>query len=730
MVDFSLKNKGVANWAKGRGSFPRKATSPDSTMAFKSSRYQDIKPSNSELPKVGAKDRTKAGTMMKRRLSVHQNNHGPMTFDYENMPSLPTNNAMNETSFSFDNVDHQKEVSLSHSSSEEIPPRDVSLKQLMATNTTNHQMKAEPYSSKSLRHILSDSNFKAKEFVTERLGEATAVDIDQFTSALNDLSFEVQDEIKTNINTSYKEILLMNKELLTANNEMKSLRVNVTELQEIMKQLAMVADKRLQTTGNYNEIDDLKRSSSSVSVKANIPTLLPPAKASGGVAKDRTSVIILEKMWNDELLKLFKTVDGAQKFIAPTPGRHILFQSSNWVEINPATLKQLQRVHIFILNDVLLIAAKHDNKQMNLEVSKFCALRDVSLNVQPDSVIAFDFAGKQHVIYKSRSKEECAKVVDIIRKAKDELREISQAEEDNNRKIRDSFTLLYSDKTPNREGTASPSKTHSRQISMGASSNTPGRHRSELQNDALLNSISRSMHVRSRSQDGNGISRNLKNLDDELEDLDLEIERFHFDKAIRTLKYVEGSLKSYFQSANVDEQMMIEVITLKCSQRRNTLYSKITNLLGSESTSTNKLRSYMLNLIELNEPVEAFEVFLQNRSNFINQLILEIGVIDNVTSFITQIAIIRFQMIKKVILLYLEVAGNLERDYTSILVCWCSNEVDKHFELMNRELLNSVKLSIQAIKITRKQIDEIKTVGMDYVYKLDDFMKRNSEVIY
>ncbi|QEU62620.1 Exo84 [Kluyveromyces lactis] len=719
MVDFSLKKHGVSSW--GRGSLSRKQSSAgDSSSTFKSSRYQDMKVSDPELPKVSAKERSKAGTMMKRRLSVHQsNNFGAIKMDFDNMPALPS--SAGDYSFA-SNVGNATQTSLI--TEDQLPDRNTSLASL---NTNNRRPDQELYSSKSLRKILSNPDFKAKKFITEKLGDATAVDIDQFTSNLNDLSLEIQDEIKFNIDKSFKEILIVNKGLETATTELKVLRTKVQEMKDIMNQFVTIAEKKLQAEQAANETADLNRTSSSASLSNH--SLLPPLKPTpSATKKDRTSVYILERMWNEELMTLFKNVDGAHKYITSTPGRHILLESDNWIEINPATLKPLQKVRLFILNDVVLIAAPKPSKQTELTVSRFSPLRDVTVEVQSEHELSFNFSNKQHTLYRHRDPQVFSKVIDIIRQAKDALREISQAEEDTTRKIRNSYTLLQQERTPNRDASTSPVKVHGRQRSYGGTG-TPSRHRSDAQNDALLTNITRSIHVRMGSEETTEVTKRLKRLDDALEDLDLEIGRKNFDLAITKLNHIQSSLKSLYSSATFDESVMVELLSLKCSQRKTTLYTKLTNLLACETSDMTKLKSYMLNLIALNEPVDALEVFLQNRSNFINDLTLQIGIIDNVTSFITQVAIIRFQTLKKVTQQYLEVSKNLKRDYTSLLVCWCSEEVDKHFQLMERELSNSSTLSVQAIKITRKQIDELKPVGMDYVYKLDDFIRRNNNRI-
>lgn len=720
MVDFSLKKRSVSTW---RGSLGRRQADSDSTSTFKSSRYQDMKVSDTELPKVSAKERSKAGTMMKRRLSVHQ--PGNVKVDYDSMPAMPA-------------------MPSGVMADEQFPARNSSLLSLSTQQRMQQRMNnSDLYSGKALKQLLSDPSFKAKRFVTERLGDATAVEIDQFTSSLNDLSLEIQDEIKANIDKSFKEILTVNKDLETATSELKVLRTKVHDVKEVMSQFVSMAEKRLQleqqAQGQLHESDLSRTPSTASSFNGNghVPSLLPAVKP--GSRKDRTSTVILERMWNEQLLQLFKNVEGAHKFITNTPGRHILLDSDNWTEINAATLKPLQKARIFILNDVVLIASPKPSKLQSsnnsvgeLTVSKFSPLRELSCEQQSPTEITLTLSNnKQRALYGNRDPEACSKVMETIRQAKDALLEISQAEEDNTRKIRNSYTLLQQERTPNpnREATTSPIKMHGRSRS-DAQQQFPTQNQS--QNDALLTSITRSMHVRSggANNDISEVSKKLKRLDDALEDMDLEIGRQNFDLAITKLNHIQTSLKSLYSTATFDESVMVELLSLKCLQRKNVLYNKLTNLLASESSDVSKLKSYMLNLIALNEPVDALEVFLQNRSNFINDLILQIGIIDNVTSFITQIAIIRFQTLRKVTEQYLEVSKHLKRDFTSLLVCWCSEEVDKHFQLMERELSNQSTLSVQAIKMTRKQIDELKNVGMDYVYKLDDFIRRNNNKIH
>lgn len=73
---------------------------------------------------------------------------------------------------------------------------------------------------------------------------------------------------------------------------------------------------------------------------------------------NRSSVANLEAMWNVQLHALWKNVEGSQKFLPAVPGRHVLHESGNWVELDAATWKARRPAHIFLLNDHLLVGSK------------------------------------------------------------------------------------------------------------------------------------------------------------------------------------------------------------------------------------------------------------------------------------------------------------------------------------------------------------------------------------
>ena len=90
--------------------------------------------------------------------------------------------------------------------------------------------------------------------------------------------------------------------------------------------------------------------------RANAAAGITPNTSFSQKRANRSSVSNLEAMWNSHLHALWKRIEGSQKFLPATPGRHIVYESGRWVELNVATWKAKRRVHIILLNDHLLVA--------------------------------------------------------------------------------------------------------------------------------------------------------------------------------------------------------------------------------------------------------------------------------------------------------------------------------------------------------------------------------------
>jgi hypothetical protein len=76
----------------------------------------------------------------------------------------------------------------------------------------------------------------------------------------------------------------------------------------------------------------------------------------------RNSVLDLQQLYRAQLTTLWSTVEGSQKYLPLVPGRHLVFETHNFVELNPATYKAKQSVSLFLLSDLLLIAGRRRTK--------------------------------------------------------------------------------------------------------------------------------------------------------------------------------------------------------------------------------------------------------------------------------------------------------------------------------------------------------------------------------
>ncbi|CAR23700.1 exocyst subunit EXO84 [Lachancea thermotolerans CBS 6340] len=693
MVELSLR-KARNNWKQI--SSPTKTKTRSRSPAngkFKSNPYQNLTvPSNySELPQIGTKERNRVGTSMQRRLSFHNPKYVPPS-DYSSVP-LPQLG-----SSSLLNVESSNMQARSRSNSTLLRPQQ-----------------AEVRGDQSLRQILSDSSFKAKEYVAHTLGNASALEIDRFTSELNDLSLEVSDEIKENINRSYAQVLQVNKDLDVASIELKQLRSSISDLEGVMGELESMAEKKLQLErGQANK------------ARPEQASLMPPTKTPK--ARDRTSVLMLEKMWNNELAALFKSVEGAQKFISPLSGRHILMEAADWYEINAATLKPLRAVHIFVLNDMIMVAARNQDKKQHDLIACHChALRDTNIDPQKDNRIGLYFSNRNQCLIQTQKTREYDRFVSIVRGAKDDLNVISQAEKENARRLRDSFSYLQAtQQTPGRGLTLSPTKGHTRNSSLG---NNTARSLNDSSDNYLLQTIAATMQPQTRFS-GVELSRGaFGRFDNDVEDFDIVFARHDYREAIHKIESLNKFIQALAKESNQDNYMVLNLLQLKVTYRNQLLTNKLTQLASTETFDFSKLVQYVQHLLLLGYSHDALELFLQNRSKYIHELILKVGSTHNPVIYLTQISVIRFQTLKKVVSSVQELFKNTDTNFSSALVSWCDEEVDKHFALINKQFLNLEAIPPSSIKSSRRQIDDLKSVGLDFVYKLDDFIRRNSQKI-
>lgn len=202
------------------------------------------------------------------------------------------------------------------------------------------------------------------EIIRTEMRSADATALDDFYKSLTSQRAKVDKEVKAKINENQKNILELTLNLRATKQELLLLRVLTKELYGILEDFSEAAERRLQL-----EVAEPAHSDSTASLTVKRK-------------RDRSLVVVLKKMWELELQLLYKHVDGAQKYVQALAGRHILAESGRFHEVNVGTWKPAEPVHLFVLNDAVLLA--HRKKQQDglakrLQAVHFWPLKTVEM---------------------------------------------------------------------------------------------------------------------------------------------------------------------------------------------------------------------------------------------------------------------------------------------------------------------------------------------------------------
>ncbi|KAJ9111220.1 hypothetical protein QFC22_006595 [Naganishia vaughanmartiniae] len=183
---------------------------------------------------------------------------------------------------------------------------------------------------------LKDPHVDLNVYIKETLAGAEEDELREFKQALQKRKAENAEELKRNVLQNYGDFVAISKEISTLENEMLELRDLVSEWKTVPELL-------------NNGVD---------------PTMdLGPATGGGLSSLERrktvrNSILDLQNMYRAQLQSLWTQVSGSQKYLPITPGRHLVCEASNFIELNPATYKTKQLVELFLLNDLMLVAVR------------------------------------------------------------------------------------------------------------------------------------------------------------------------------------------------------------------------------------------------------------------------------------------------------------------------------------------------------------------------------------
>ena len=276
---------------------------------------------------------------------------------------------------------------------------------------------------------------------------------------------------------------------------------------------------------------------------------------------NRSSVANLEAMRNTQLQALWKNIEGSQKFLPAIPGRHIVQESGYWVELDAATWKPRRPVHIVLLNDHLLIATKKrkrvdPNTTINGNSPQKAPTKLVAEKCWPlQEIDMLDLASGTSIAGPSRDVKEIANAISIrhgreaftyrsdhkssseklnlllsFKRTLEELRKAERADVDEGTKAKETINYLAA-----------------RDPAISSSPN-------------LLRSLSKSNKDRPEHLiDVDGKQRNLRWIEGQIDELDIEIALQNFDEAVQHVEQLRRLAKGLKNNTVVQDLISVKV---------------------------------------------------------------------------------------------------------------------------------------------------------------------------
>ena len=431
---------------------------------------------------------------------------------------------------------------------------------------------------------LRDPSLVPEQYVAEILSEATEDEIREYESALRKLKRRASADLQQNVYQNRTQFIKISKEAEKLKGEMRTLRNLMAELK-----------------ANTTALRSASNSVADPGFNSQIGTGLSRRDKRSSVA-DRTA------LWSSQMQTLYKNVEGSQKFLPNTPGRHVVQNAGPWVELDNATYRSRRAMQIFLLNDHLLVASRKKRKtdgpgaaDSRAPITKLVAdrcwhLLDVEVvdmagpsdssggrNKLADAIMVRGGGQNESFIYRTEKPEDPEKAALIlnIRKRVEELRRNLQSEREATNKAKETINYF--------------------------ASRDPGL----LQKTELLETLS---DIKDMLIEVDGKQQNLRWVESQMDELDINIALQQIEPAVALIEKLKGL--AYGLKNNVIAQ---DFISFKVDERRAKLAVLVTRELVSTHNQQKKTKQNVSWLARLGLEDRAREAYLEARSETIQK---------------------------------------------------------------------------------------------------------------
>ncbi|KAI2789360.1 Exocyst complex component exo84 [Penicillium oxalicum] len=531
-------------------------------------------------------------------------------------------------------------------------------------------------------NALRDPSLPVDRYVANLLANASEEEIQKYQENLRKVKNRTSTDLQQNVYQNRTQFIKISKEAEKLKDEMRTLRTLMSELTTALGQTSV----------------------------GNTPNPMSPAdEVFPKRNANRSSVANLESMWSVQLQTLWKTVEGSQKFLPAVPGRHIVLETGHWAELDSATWKPKRPVHIVLLNDHLLVAAKKrkrvDQNQPNHRgplptklVAEECwplqdidmidlaanlgtgAAREEALDRGIGNAISIR-VGSKPFTYRQDKRDTSTKneLLATFRKTVEDLRRTLRSETEAASKPHDAYGYL-----------AGRHLSHLKKLEPNELTDGP-RDKPDLRIDV------------------DGKQQNLRWVEGQVDELDIDIALQNFEAAVSSIERLRKLAKGLKGNAIAQE-----VINVKIDGRATRLAGTLSRSLVDTHSFPGATKTKITWLSRLGFEDPARETYLKARTDVISQRIRACVFEGDLPLYIFQISFVYFTLIKNTIGIYQQCFPSV---MTSSCIRWAKSHLDGFNALLSRQL-SSVQRGTsvwdKCLDIVHEHAALLTEVGVDF----------------
>ncbi|XP_048342191.1 exocyst complex component 8 [Sphaerodactylus townsendi] len=517
-----------------------------------------------------------------------------------------------------------------------------------------------------LRRQLESGSYAAEEYVKVLSQQSDGDrDLQEHRQRIQALSEETAQSLKRNVYQNYRQFIETAREISYLESEMYQLSHILTEQKSIME---AVTQALLQQASTADRDDPALGGARRATPDPHANPFLPLS------AKDSTAN---EEGRQRTLTTLLEKVEGCRDLLPESPGKYLVY-NGDLVEYDADHMVQIQRVHAFLMNDCLLVAAWLPNRRGTYRYDALYPLDGLAVvNVKDNPPMKDMF--KLLMFPESR---------------------IFQAE---NAKIKKEWLEVLEESKRNRV------LSEKRRLEQEAPARAPPPAPPETTNPFEVD------EEEEATPEEEMVDLSLEWIQELPEDLDVCIAQRDFEGAVDLL----DKLNEYLGDKPVTQ--LVRDLRAKVDER----IRQLTDVLVFELSPDRSLRGgpratrrAVSQLIRLGQSTKACELFLRNREVAVHTAIRQLRIEGATLLYIHKLCHVFFTSL-------LETAREFETDFVgnsgcySAFVVWARSAMSMFVDAFSKQVFDSkesLSTAAECVKVAKEHCKQLSEIGLDLTF--------------